>query len=290
MNNRIILFAFSICIALLTGCGAQTVHALESVETAEETVTAEYMENIDMSESEPEETTDIADADYISMAKTCEQEFKILDGEKYNCDIAIDIRGCVYVYEFPEEEVRVEDCSLLFGYEEAKINDTSEGKVVEVPVSIMINENSYFIGEADVFLLKDTQTEEDEIDEIVYYYEDEYRKSIDYDLLKAQSDELKAALIRDYNPGDRTVELCYVTAIDCDTYTDYQIEKEEWIKVPLCEEVRIIGWSWGNTAAVHMSEEVFDDYVEGYLDNGYFFATIYEKEESALGIVQVFNP
>ena len=289
MKNKIFLIAFSIGTALLTGCGAQTVRALESVEQVEETENV-MVENTDMSELATEETVEITDADYISMAKTCEQEFKILDGEKYNCDIAIDIRGCVYVYEFPEEEVEVEDCSLIFGYEDAQIDDTSEGKIVEVPVSIMISENSYVIGETDIFLQKDSQSEEFEIDEIVFYYEDNQRKSIEYDMLKAQSDELKTALIREYNPEDRTVELCYVTAIDCDTYTDYQIEKEEWIKVPLCEDAKLVAWSWGNTAAVHISEEMFDKYVEEYVDNGYFFATIYEKEECALGIVQVFNP
>ena len=298
MKKRIIIAILSVCIVLFAGCGAKTVYALEPTETAETAEETEVMVTESMEATETEEDVslesiemqeDITDADYIAMAKDCEKEFKILDGKEYDCEIAIDLRGCIYVYEFPEEDVKAEECSLAFGYKEAKIINTSEGKKIEIPISLCSAENKYFIGIADFIPDRNVQDGSLLIDHISYYYED-YRDKLSYEIFSEKADELKHAVIRDYNPEDRTVELCYVTAIDCDTYADYEIENEEWISVPLSEDAKIVAWSWGYTCAAFVSEAMFDDAVEELLDRDYFFAGVYEGDGCIQGIAQVFNP
>ena len=298
MKKRIIATVLIMCTMLFAGCGAKTMYALEPSETEETVEETEVMETESVEETETEEEVsmkstemqeDITDADYIAMAKDCEKEFKILNGEEYDCEIAIDLRGCIYVYEFPEEEVTAEECSLLFEYEDAKIINTSEGKKVEIPISLCSTENKYFIGIADFIPNRSVQEDRLIIDHISYYYQD-YRDDLNYELLKEQNSERKFAIIRDYNPENKSVEMCYVTAIDCDTYADYKIETEEWISMPLKEESKIVAWSWGYTCAAFINEEVFDEAVEDMIDKGYFFATIYEGDGYIQGIVQVFNP
>ena len=306
MKKRIIIAVLSICTILSIGCGSKTVHALEPSEVVETVEETEVMVTESMEATETEEDVslesiemqeDITDADYIAMAKDCEKEFKILEGEKYNCDIAIEIRGCTYIYEFPEKDVNAEECNLVFEYSEAEVCDwNTAAKKVGMPVSIEIGSNKYLIGTMEVFgeAAKAPNTHA-EIEHLNYYYDCdtvEYRKIIEEDLLKNSADKVSDVIIRSYNPENRMVEFCHVSLVENETSTTYEIEKEEWVTMPLGKDVEIISYSLGGTSTVHISENVFADRVEEYHydDDVYLFATMLEKDGSITGIIHEYLP
>ena len=301
MKKKAILGIITLCTVLFAGCGNRDVEAVGENISKEngyaseiETVVAEITETVIEEVVEPEE--EVLDAagevDYLALARACEQEFKIVDGEEYNCDVVIDVRGCMYIYEFPGIDVTAENSSLFFDYENAEVEDATEGKRVGVPVSLDVGGLKYFVGLEHVYLSVQGETGSFGVEEMFYCYDgdDEYRKSIDYKALGNAAERVSSAIIRNYDEEERTIELCYVTPVEQDTYTEYKIEKEEWITLPLDEEVIIISWSLGNTSASYISEDLFSDRVKECLNGDYFFATIYEDGGSIKGIAQILNP
>lgn len=228
-----------------------------------------------------EQMATLPEGKYYELEQILQDDIYVHDGEAYNCDIAIEVYGHMYIYEFPNFD-EAEEFGLIYDYE----NMVMSQDVCCVPVFARLNQEKYLIGEARIYYTYNTETDEYEM-ELMYYYEDDgvnYRKGVELCATEG-------AIIRAYHPEDRTVEICFVTLVDYDTSVGYEIEKEEWITVPLAEDAKYVSWSLSCTSDSYITEEVLaEKIVEGAEREDYFFSYVNVEDDVITGISEVLNP
>ena len=272
-------------ILILTACSKEPQESIGVSEVMEQ----EKEENIVEHEEIEEEV--LADKqwkteDFIRLMKSCEDQFKLMDGSSYDCDILVETQGYMYSYEFPEEEnIIADNCRLVFNYDNLEMASDNESSWVAV--NLVMGTKEFLIGEVrfdfecigeQEYTIRDTQYNYNHEDEKLNYRKNSYREMED------------SVIIRGYDEKNRTVELCYVTEVDYDMSIGYQMEKEEWITVPLADEVNIISWSQGNNSSCFISEEILYNLIDYFQQYDFYFAWISVEDGEIVCLEEVLNP
>ena len=272
-------------ILILTACSKEPQESIGASEVMEQEKEKNIVEREEIEEAVLADKQWITE-DFIRLMKSCEDQFKIMDGSSYDCDILVETQGYMYSYEFPEEENIVADnCRLVFDYDNLEMASDNESSWVAV--NLVMGEKEFLIGGVrfdfecigeQEYTIRDTQYNYNHEDEKLNYRKNSYREMED------------SVIIRGYDEKNRTVELCYVTEVDYDMSIGYQMEKEEWITVPLADEVNIISWSQGNNSSCFISEEILYNLIDYFQQYDFYFAWISVEDGEIVCLEEVLNP
>ena len=272
----------------LTACSKEPQESIGASEVIEDERQDSIIEN---EEQEEDSTEDLVGENETSKLNTlkkyvqsCEEKINLLAGQEYECDFMVQYEEYIYGYDLEDiEENSIDNYKLVF--DNANIEVAISESPIAVPVRIQVDDKECTIGSLKLWISEDI--DEYKIKEVVYSpgYNNVY-----YGKTPTWITE-QGALIRNYDMQNRTVELCYVTLVEHDTYTGYEMEKEEWITVPLAENVKITSWTQDGCGCCYITENMLNHFVNDYTEHGdVFFCYIAEENGELIHIGKVLNP